>query len=643
MLCSYCNQVFHSSAWNGPHHPNTASLTLAAHNGCYICQSILHDLTQNDSSPDGNWSYRIYNDAGYSQLIIDNESGKPQPHDTTPYCYTLLAVPSETLSFNPGPRMRDSSARLADTITAVEGWLKVCLREHACPRNLQPEYHPSQLLKISREGNVRLMILDKNRFKAPYAVLHCGLSDHAGKDWLLVVETLRSGARISDLPAALSEVFTLLQAVGINHIWLPQVCNLSVEQPYSPMKKEDMCLYSNAILTIALSIPGDAKHSVFNHSMASQNQMLPFQVTPISGVMGQIVIGSGKIDEPRNNSLSCTFIPWSYLPDTLHHNGNHSGGIQSRLATPRFLTIDSEAAEIFWECSCFNPASESLPAGIIPYLPSSLLTGPDRFPHRDTIVPSDAGWYTLLGFWYRILDEYTATVSASGERIGAREKLVGVEWLADEVARRMRSADDVSAQSKDDSEYLAGHFWGSMPLSLGWRVGDSVNDDDAEKDGCVPSWSWASIRGGKMHSPVAWGDETDQRCLAQRVEYSKGTEEDWIVQLTLRTFVVKTQFSSCDGNAMEVAGLKGDRYWVEVEWDPEVEDLEELWLAVIVEDSWLRQWSGLVLREAVGDKESFRRVGYFMLNTVQEENCMEEWKENFRMAAGGEMKAIILV
>ncbi|PYI27819.1 hypothetical protein BP00DRAFT_482392 [Aspergillus indologenus CBS 114.80] len=658
MLCKYCDQIFHSPTLSGPHHPDAASLTAAASSGCYICQPMLHDRSQHGNSLDGSWSYRIYNNQGYTQVILDHQRDDPQLQESTPFCYTLIAVPSAIIPFNPAPGFRNPSVRLRDASTAVESWMKTCQNEHACAQNFQPEYHPSQLLDVSRGGIVRLITPLETGINEPYAALSLELPTAVEGEWYSTAEALRTtDVRISDLPAAIGEVITLLLSVGINYIWIEQLCRQPEDQPYHINDEhEKLRLYSNAALAIAVSTPEGPAQSVFSHSPATSHvQPLTFQVTNVTGTMSEGFMSSNMNDDDNNTpSSNLTIIPWAYLSQTLHHQ-HISVTIQTRLATPRLLTISPSGAEVFWECACLNPASETLPAGILSFLPSSLLTGVERFPHRDTNIPADTDWSALLEFWYRVVDEHTATLAVAGERMHSEKMLAGVEWVADEVGERMKAiqiseneGEEAIAKREEAAVYLAGHFWGSIPLSLGWRVGNSDfgNSGRANRSDRVPSWSWASVPGRRVFFPLGLGVRDDQRCLAEKVGYRRDSPEGAITMLSLRTFVLDAQLIGGGGHRVKVTGLEGERYWVEVEWDGEDEqEPSSLRLAVLVEDEWLRQWSGLVLREVPGDNGGFRRVGYFMLNKVQgEEGCREaKWKTDFRRAAGDCKKVVNLV
>ncbi|PYH84675.1 hypothetical protein BO82DRAFT_408766 [Aspergillus uvarum CBS 121591] len=658
MLCKYCDRIFHSPTLSGPHHFDAASLTAAASSGCYICQPMLHDRSQHGGSLDGSWSYRIYTNQGYTQVILDHQRDDPQLQESTPFCYTLIAVPSAIIPFNSAPRLGNPSIRLRDASTAVENWMKTCQNEHACAQNFQPEYYPSQLLNASRGGIVRLITPLETGHKRLYAVLSIDLPATVEGEWYSTAEALRTtGVRIPDLPAAIGEVVTLLLSVGINYIWIEQLCRGPEDQPdYINNEHEKLRLYSNAVLTIAVSTPEDLAQSVFSHSPATSHvKLLPFQVTNVTGVMSEGFMSSNMNHDDDSSSSNLTILPWTYLSQTLHHQHNSSVTIQTRLATPRLLTISPSAAEVFWECSCLKPASETLPAGILPYLPSSLLAGVERFPNRDTALPADADWSTLLEFWYRVVDEHTATLTGGVERMHSEKILAGVEWVADEVGERIKAiqiseneGEEAIAKREEAAVYLAGHFWGSMPLSLGWRVGgsDFGNSGRANKSDRVPSWSWASVQGGRVFSPLGLSVRDDQRCLAEKVGYRRDSPAGAITMLSLRTFVLDAQLIGGGGHRVKVTGLEGERYWVEVEWDGEDEEgLSSLRLAVLVEDEWLRQWSGLVLREVPGNDGNFRRVGCFVLNTMQgEEGCREEkWKTDIRRAASDCMTVVNLV
>ncbi|OJJ95128.1 hypothetical protein ASPACDRAFT_64727 [Aspergillus aculeatus ATCC 16872] len=656
MLCKYCDRIFHCSTWSGTHHPNAASLAAAASSGCYICQPMLHDGYQHYNSLDGSWDYRIYVNQGYTQVILDHQRDDPQSQESTPSCYTLIAIPSATIPFNPGPRLRDPATRMRDASTTVENWMKRCQNEHACARIFQPEYYPSQVLEILRGDNVRLITSVETGLKRPYAVLSFDSSATEEGEWFSIVEALRTtGVGIPGLPVAIGEVMSLLLSLGINYIWIEQLCRQPADQlDHINDEHEKLRLYSNAALTIAVPTPEGPARSVWSHSPATSHvHLLPFQVTNVSGVMSEGFMSSNLVDDDSSPSSNLTIIPWTYLSQTLHHQHNSSVKVQARLATPRLLTIFPSAAEVFWECTYLTPASETLPGGILPYLPSSLLTGADRFPHRDTAIPADADWNALLHFWYRIVNEHTATLAIAGEMINSEKRLAGLEWLAGEVGKRMKA---ICVSAMDDEEdiakrqeaavYLAGHFWGSMPLSLGWRVGSAGVSESAcgKKDGRMPSWSWASVQGRSVFSPQELGARDDQRCLAEKVEYHRDSPEGETIRLSLKAFVLGAQLVGGGGHRVRVTGLDGERYWVEVEWDEEDEkEPSALRLAVLGEDEWLRQWSGLVLRGVPGDTKSFRRVGYFTLNTVQGvEDCSEKWKTDIRRAAGDHKEVVTL-
>ncbi|KAK1145118.1 hypothetical protein N8T08_004551 [Aspergillus melleus] len=615
MLCQQCQRMFQAPEW-ATHHADVASLSEAAASGCSICHPFMHQLVQKYGDPKNVFinpmSYRVYQDETQAQIVLDLDFSRDG--NDVMECQSLVAIPSETVAFNPTIRERRSSLPLQVAVTAAKGWLADCHEGHGqrCRKNTNPSFYPDYLLEIDG-STVQLISPADKEVSDPYvAVSYCRGSNPGFLQLSASTMTqLRNGISLTELPVAFREAAELVQCLFIRYLWFDALC-ISPDSKGSEDQVQQT--YTNCLFNLALARPETPNESCLE--ACPPHAKLPFQVDT-----------TGLIGKDRNAKSTATVIPWDYFESSLYHQplAYRADSVQERFWSPRVLSFG--LGELFWSCTQLSNASESLPRG-----PAHLA---EEFGLTQKAVPDTSDAERLGEFWWKTLEAYT-----DGE-LDCPEagRLAGVSTIASQLALSM------------DDLYIHGHFAKMLPWGLNWRVEVPPLEErrgvrrarkiDAAKH-ITPSWSWASMDG-----TLYFFRPMECTTLAEIVNPSSLTETGFS-KLAITTFCMEVDWT--DGIPViqhELWRTDGERFhWLRVDLDDErltpKQGARHL-LAALIEDDWLGKWEGLLVEEvSVGGEGSYKRIGHYILDRKQGDEERGRWKEDFRLLSG-ERQEIVLV
>jgi hypothetical protein len=617
MLCEVCLRMFSSGVSKGDHHESLASFTKAAADGCYICTTLLADEKWKPDSFDDyvltgsmfDFSYPFVPDQVVMITIYVQFERNNIPADQD---WSFIAIPTPGLTIEHGIYSRRPLIPMAESLQAAQKWMNICLEEHGqCQKHNRPAVYPTQLLELGSQ-KFRLITSQETKLSGPYAALsYCW---GPNPDFIRLtaenLQELRLGLPYSSLPIAFQEAVQYLKGLDIQYLWIDALCIIQSGSGSSDDWQSEcgrmQDVYSNCVLNLTLAQASHPDQTCLEG--CASNEMVPFETS----------ISFGH-DYAKPHTY--TVLPTEYFRQRLYEQpvGLRAWVLQERLLATRVLSIGR--GELFWDCHQLPHASESLPCGF------EICDDRDRAIVRRVMelsvhfIPQLSTHPNLERIWSRILTDYTAR----GLTHPRADKLVALSAIATRMAAAMKD------------EYLAGHFWKTLPRSLNWRGASSATSryvDEilphrlANSSGqmlggiwvTTPSWSWAS-----MHGPLNMGQEdiSDYLLLATAQSYKLvpvGGEDPMKrvenrLLLTIRTWCRAFTWRKFKGypKAMSTRTIYLDQAVI-LELDDvhdQVEYGSECLLAGLGGEGV--EVSGLLLRETnVSGHKVYERFGYFL-------------------------------
>jgi hypothetical protein len=148
MLCDKCLPMLQSSS-EGEHHPDLASFTSSAAQGCYICKPLLRSLLKKCETTDNFWV------KPFKYFVLESDQKKiifkvtVFQHGQEREIRIILLVVRTTITLAVDLRQRKREIPFLTAAQISHRWMTDCLREHSeCPNNKQPNSYPTRLLEL---------------------------------------------------------------------------------------------------------------------------------------------------------------------------------------------------------------------------------------------------------------------------------------------------------------------------------------------------------------------------------------------------------------------------------------------------------------------------------------------------------------
>ncbi|KAK6854209.1 hypothetical protein PG995_009302 [Apiospora arundinis] len=338
---------------------------------------------------------------------------------------------------------------IPDIYDAASLWLKTCNDSHDQCQHANNLEHPRRLVSIG-DGIIKVVETNSLAVKPQYATLsYCwGQGDFT----MLTLETLapfQEGISLSDLSQTLQDAINVARRLGLDYIWIDALCIIQRQPDHSDWLCESgrmRSIYGGSYVNIAASSATDARRGFISQSQVD-HWGLYVPVTSSEGSHRRAVFNHDFAFKGAVSNLAKR--AWAF---------------QERLLAPRTLFFSDDG--ILWECRSMV-ASPSLFDGL-----------GDALNFEKLVIPEHEEWN-----WDAIVLAYSRTkLTVISDRLPA---LAG-------VARRHYGL------MKD--QYLAGMWWHRLIEQLDWRVADRVNFERPEWR--APTWSWASVEGRVLPSPL---------------------------------------------------------------------------------------------------------------------------------------------
>jgi hypothetical protein len=621
MLCEVCLRMFSSGDSHGDHHTSLASFTKAVADGCYVCTTLLaHGKRESFPFDDylgasSRYQFRYRSQSTTCMFVsisarLEGNDGASHPH------LNLAAIPTPELSVGHGAHSRGLVIPIAESLQAARKWMNICLEEHRqCQKHNQPAVYPTRLLKLGSH-KFRLITSRETKLLGPYAALsYCwGPTPNFIRLTAENFQELRLGLPYSSLPIAFQEAVQYLKGLNIQYLWIDALCiiqyGLGSSDDWQSECGRMQDVYSNCVLNLTLAQASNPDQTCLEGYNA--NEMVPFRTSISFG-------------HNHTETHTYTVLPTNYFIKGLYEQpvGRRAWVLQERLLATRVLSIGR--GELFWDCHQLPHASESLPCGF------ESCDDLDRADVRRDMglsihsIPQLSTHEGLEMIWSRILKDYTAR----GLTHPRADKLVALSAIATRMAAAMKD------------EYLAGHFWKTLPLSLNWRGASSATS--RYEDGILPhrlanssnqmlggiwvttpSWSWASMHGalnmGQEHIsayPLLATAESYRLVPVGGEDHMERAENRLL--LTIRTWCRAFTWTTFEKDIkVMLTWTIGPNYPVKLELDDvhdQVEDGCECLLAGLGHEGY--DISGLLLRETnISGHKVFERFGRFRILVI---------------------------
>lgn len=363
----------------------------------------------------------------------------------------------------------------------AKSWIGVCQDTHDACSPDPNRMLPTRLLTTARNGSsarpVYLHPSPKNK-KATYACLsYAWGSGTQSKSSLAHLALREQGIPYNELPLAFQDALTVVNALGIDYLWIDAVC---IDQD----DRDDLVCelakmhqyYSNADLVILPSGIRSANDRFLGHSR------IP---TCLSSSQPANVPYYDETGQRRRNGLTMIWTEdwcgngWSCYAGENEPAHGRAWVLQEQLLCRRLLEFPSAGGMMF---QCDTQGKDVQVDGNLPlrHIRFEVLRLP-RKPLRQTESegPGSVSVLDVMDAWENCVEDY------SSRKLTTRDDtLIAIAALATEFSSRYGNVLGL---------YHAG-LWGNFVVSgFCWKV--HISKTDSPKDRRVPSWSWASATG----------------------------------------------------------------------------------------------------------------------------------------------------
>ncbi|KAK0627887.1 heterokaryon incompatibility protein-domain-containing protein [Immersiella caudata] len=423
--------------------------------------------------------YAIYEDKSHDrplELIVHYEQdGRKRKKELTCFRPPTPAFPWPII----GPYDNiDRNTGSVETLRLAKSWIFNCISSHVkCEDNFTSQL-PKRVVQISGTSqSPRTKLYETRGASGRYACLsHCWGMIQPFRTLSGNIDAMRQQVCWSDLCQTFQDAIMVCLALEIEFIWIDSLCIIQdSEEDWREQAAAMASIYANGFLTIAATKSKDGRGGLFTATSSRLNTFTIPNPTPTGPAQYQIHAW------PRITHFSHTPQDWWSDDFPLLSRG---WVYQERQLSQRMLHFGP--SEILWECgeqvTCECRAIEKSFN-----LPGYIAGGKHKW--RMTPLRTAEPWQ-LQQRWYDIVAEFTGLqLSRPPDRLPA---LAG---LAGDMQRHRRS------------RYLAGLWEDTIIFDLAWAGhGERANPWYA------PTWSWASLQGGRMsHVMIAYKGTTHQK------------------------------------------------------------------------------------------------------------------------------------
>lgn len=361
----------------------------------------------------------------------------------------------------------------------VEQWLRKCDQGHAgclesASDELEARWRPSRLLKIEQvlPGKVSKLSICEDLSDSPVQYMTLSHCWGTSRPLQLVEKSLllfRNCIPLSEVPKAFMEACEITLRLGVSFIWIDSLCIIQdSEEDWLRESSMMATIYSHSYLNLAAAHSAGSSDGLFSVRNPDAIGPWPIRSKDSDGSLKLFIL---------QESDSLSLLQASRL--------NHRAWVlQEQVLAPRTLYFTS--GTLIWQCEEIC-ASEGRPNGFGSHPKIGCLKHDLMIIDKRTL---EDDWFQYV----RLFSEREITKNT--------DRLIAISAIAYRLMRQYQLT---------ESDYLAGLWRPSMPLSLLW-LSNKHNERlwtrpwkryEKPVKYCAPSWSWASHNRGVYM--INWG------------------------------------------------------------------------------------------------------------------------------------------
>jgi len=418
---------------------------------------------------------------------------------------------------------------------------------------------PARLLEIHELGQQQTVrLVNANAVSVPYLTLSYCWGQATRLPPMLLSSNVTiyfSGMAVSSLPQTFQDAISVVQQLGLRHIWIDSLCILqdSAEDKLSEISKMDE-IYANSYLTLAATDGTDSFAGLFQ----TREHQPSAQVSWKADTFGQTYsVHLKKREYQHEDELGDWSMMYEPKDSTLQGCLNERAWtFQERVLSPRIVHFAKD--QLIWECNGRTTYERSDKPdhdfdSEFFRLQNVLETDPKASLAQVLHTQADQG--QLYQVWYRLLEVYSARkMSFDGDKINA------INGIAAAMHARLESS---LIYGIWDSHIREGLLWNVNHQGDGGFFNlenpqITYKDGEARATTCaVPSWSWAKTH-GLIETNWQIDDDLFQQCDYNAIIDSSQMEAGILViegfcsvgrfqEQDVASRLRRLQFESCTG------------------------------------------------------------------------------------------------
>lgn len=499
--CSQCNDLNPDLSGGHPKSTSVGLLKDAVKEGCRSCQIIIEGI-QTFTSPSEdfevelNWSN--HRQGAFSVLVWEGLRMKRNPrrskvaNTVAPLrleLFTQPKQPSPWPAFGGRPEIAIDS-EFESCFQRIEDWIRNCTEGHTDCHKSSHAPLPTRLVDVGSADSQNPRLVETRGNKGTYFTLsHCWGGNQPLTTTKATLHERMDGITWKSLPKTFQDAVTITRRLGMRYIWIDSLCIVQDDADDWETEAANMgAIYEASLLTISASIASNPNHGIFSC------RRQPKKICCVDNNGEKYSVFVRKMISHTYLSTEAAKGPKSDIPLL-----TRAWAYQERLLATRVLHYLPD--ELFWECR----SAIRCECGV--YVPGAKLRHHSKRAfskviQRNQAEPSKLAiepwrWKVIeFKMWPQIVAEYSAR-----DLTFRKDRLPALSG----VARRLHS-------SNPSMQYLAGLWLDHLPEALLWRVMKKRPEEkqdtraregplgsrDSQPGAQTPSWSWASLEGGRM-------------------------------------------------------------------------------------------------------------------------------------------------
>ncbi|KAH6706503.1 heterokaryon incompatibility protein-domain-containing protein [Leptodontidium sp. MPI-SDFR-AT-0119] len=501
---------------------------------------------------------------------------------------------------------------------------------HNCHKACMEKILPSHLIDVA-EHEVDIRIVQTEISAIDNEVRYAALSHCWGSSELMPIRTLKANVQntpyditYESLSKTFKDAVTITRKLGLRYVWIDSLCIVQDDvDDWNRESKKMGNIYANCYVNIVASDAADSSVGCFFHRSLSNDTGFRIAVTSSdqahfrdqatqhthpSGLpfLPEIQIRTPVSDIRASNGqdLKAIFTCGVSISSPSRLTSQRAWCFQETFLAPRSIFFGRD--QVYWECR-YVRASESIPEGF-----SCAGEAGSRFD-----LEREEGHLRQLLEWFKIVQEYSSrNLTYWYDRLPALSGIARAMYhKTPDIANREYSG----KRRKDGPDYLAG-LWNSHDLEkqLYWY---RASNPEAAPSGPpnAPTWSWASVK-GQISLIQGWHAMSLRTLHVISADIELATDDEFgscrggRLEVSCRGPFTATIVQSGELNWLRVGGTEYKE--LKVYLDEPLKSLDVFGVHGIYEDDPTGpvQDAGLLLQQMEEGKDTYRRVGIFVVN-----------------------------